>query len=132
MLGTITMRSYKLLLSLLMLGAVTAAAHHSTANFDKSKEQTITGTVKFFGFVNPHSFMDVDVTDAAGKTELYKVFAPGRVLLVRYNWKPGDMNAGDAITITGNPDRTDPHFMYLLKVKFANGKEWVRGLQIPE
>jgi hypothetical protein len=119
-------------LPLLLAAAATGSAHHSTANFDKGKEQTITGTVKFFGFVNPHSFIDMDVADSAGKTELYKVFAPGRVLLARYNWKPGDMKAGDQVTVTGNPDRTDPHFMYLLRVKFANGKEWVRGQEIPE
>jgi len=126
------MRIAKLILPLLVLAGSTAFAHHSTANFDKNREQTITGTVKFFGFTNPHSFVDLDVTDASGKTELYKVFAPGRVLLVRYNWKPGDMKAGDKVTITGNPDRTDAHFMYLLRVKFANGKEWVRGQEIPE
>ena len=126
------MRIKKLVLSLLIVAAATASAHHSTANFDKGKEQTITGTVKFFGFVNPHSFIDMDVNDSAGKTKLYKVFAPGRVLLARYNWKPGDLKAGDKVTVTGNPDRTDPHFMYLLRVKFANGKEWVRGQEIPE
>ena len=126
------MRITKLILPLLIAAAAAASAHHSTANFDKSKEQTVTGTVKFFGFVNPHSFVDMDVTDTAGKTELFKVFAPGRVLLTRYNWKPGDMKAGDKVTITGNPDRSDPHFMYLLRVKFANGKEWVRGQEIPE
>jgi hypothetical protein len=126
------MRLTKLILPVLVLVASAASAHHSTANFDKTKEQTLTGTVKFFGFVNPHSFVDLDVTDASGKTELHKVFAPGRVLLVRYNWKPGDMKVGDTVTITGNPDRTDHHFMYLLKVKFASGKEWVRGQNIPE
>ena len=61
-----------------------------------------------------------------------KVFTPGRVLLMRYDWKPGDLKAGDKVTITGNPDRKDHHFMYLLKVKFASGKEWVRSAQIPE
>jgi len=126
------MRIVKLILPMLLLAGSVAFAHHSTANFDKTREQTLTGTVKFFGFVNPHSFVDLDVTDVSGKTELYKVFAPGRVLLVRYNWKPGDLKAGDTVTITGNPDRTDPHFMYLLRVKFASGKEWVRGQQIPE
>ena len=126
------MRVAKLLFPILVLAGMTAAAHHSTANFDKTKEQSITGTVKYFGFTNPHSFIDVDVTDAAGKTELYKVFAPGRVLLVRYDWKPGDLKAGDQVTITGNPDRKDHHFMYLLRVKFASGKEWIRGQQIPE
>jgi len=126
------MRITKLILPLLVLVAASASAHHSTANFDKNKEQTITGTVKFFGFVNPHSFVDMDVTDASGKTEAYKVFAPGRVLLMRYGWKPGDMKAGDTVTIQGNPDRDDHHFMYLLKVKFASGKDWIRGQQIPE
>jgi Family of unknown function (DUF6152) len=126
------MRITKLFLPFMLLAASVASAHHSTANFDKNSEQTITGTVKFFGFVNPHSFVDMDVTDASGKTELYKVFAPGRVLLVRYGWKPGDMKVGDSVTITGSPDRDDHHFMYLLKVKFASGKDWVRGQQIPE
>jgi hypothetical protein len=126
------MRISNPILPLLLLVAGSASAHHSTANFDKNKEQTITGTVKFFGFVNPHSFVDMTVTDTAGKTEMYKVFAPGRVLLMRYGWKPGDMKSGDTVTIQGNPDRDDHHFMYLLKVKFASGKDWVRGQQIPE
>jgi hypothetical protein len=126
------MSMLKLLAPLLVLVGATASAHHSTANFDRSKEQTITGTVTYFGFTNPHSFIDLDVTDASGKTEPYKVFTPGRVLLMRYDWKPGDLKAGDTVTITGNPDRKDHHFMYLLKVKFASGKEWVRSAQIPE
>jgi hypothetical protein len=126
------MRISKLFLPLLVLVAASASAHHSTANFDKNKQQTITGKVKFFGFVNPHSFVDIDVTDASGKTELYKVFAPGKVLLMRYGWKPGDMKSGDTVTVFGNPDKDDHHFMYLLKVKFASGKEWERASQIPE
>jgi hypothetical protein len=126
------MRILRLVAPLLLLAAAAASAHHSTANFDRTKEQTITGTVSYFGFTNPHSFIDLDVPDASGKTEPYKVFTPGRVLLMRYDWKPGDLKAGDKVTITGNPDRKDHHFMYLLKVKFANGKEWVRSAQIPE
>jgi hypothetical protein len=126
------MRILKLLTPLLVLVGAAAFAHHSTANFDRTKEQTITGTVSYFGFTNPHSFIDLDVPDATGNTEPYKVFTPGRVLLVRYDWKPGDLKAGDKVTITGNPDRKDHHFMYLLKVKFANGKEWIRSQEIPE
>ena len=126
------MNMLKLLTALLVLVGATASAHHSTANFVRNKQQTITGTVTYFGFTNPHSFIDLEVTDASGKTEPHKVFTPGRVLLMRYDWKPGDLKAGDKVTITGNPDRKDHHFMYLLKVKFASGKEWVRSAQIPE
>jgi hypothetical protein len=126
------MRISNMVLPLLLLVASAASAHHSTANFDKNKQQTVTGTVKFFGFVNPHSFIDMTVTDASGKSELYKVFAPGKVLLMRYGWKPGDMKPGDTVTVIGNPDRDDAHFMYLLDVKFASGKNWIRSAQIPE
>jgi Family of unknown function (DUF6152) len=117
---------------MLAMFGVAAFAHHSTANFDRNKEQTITGTATYFGFTNPHSFIDIDVIDAAGKTEAYKVFTPGRVLLVRYDWKPGDLKAGDKISVTGFADRKDAHFIYLSRIRFASGKEWVRGQQIPE
>ena len=118
---------------LLVLGSVGAAlAHHSTANFDRTKETTITGTVSYFGFTNPHSFSDVDVPDAQGKNVPYKVFAPGRVLLVRYDWKTTDLTAGDKVTITGSPDRDNPHFMYLTSITFKSGKVWTRNKQIPD
>jgi hypothetical protein len=125
-------RIARLFLPLLLLLATAATAHHSTANFDRTRQESVTGTVKFFGFTNPHSFIDLDVTDAKGKTEQHKVFLPGRVLLTRYNWKPGDLKAGDKVTITGNPDRKDARFIYLLRVKFASGKEWERSKEIPE
>jgi hypothetical protein len=31
---------------------------------------------------------------------------------------------GDQVTAIGNPDRTDPTFMYLTQIVFANGKTW--------
>ena len=37
-----------------------------------------------------------------------------------------DLKAGDKVTVSGNPDRKEPHFMYLQKVTFASGKEWSR------
>jgi hypothetical protein len=120
-----------LLAGLLVTGAT--SAHHSTANFDQKKEQTISGTVTYFGFTNPHSFIDLEAPDAqTGAAAPYKVFAPGRVLLVRYDWLPTDLKAGDKVTITGYPDRKDPHFMYLARITFASGKVWQRSSQIPE
>jgi hypothetical protein len=121
-----------LLLSLLLMTCV-AAAHHSTANFDQSKEQTITGVVTYFGFTNPHSYIDLQAsTSQSDAVEPYKVFAPGRVLLLRYDWFVADLKAGDKVTITGAPDRNDPHFMYLTRITFASGKVWQRNQQIPE
>jgi len=121
------------ILALCMLCLAAAAqAHHSTANFDRNQVVTITGTVTYFSFTNPHSFFDIDVTDEkSAKVVPHKVFAAGRVLLARYDWKPTDLKAGDRITVSGYPDRKDPNFMYLTRIVFASGKVWERT-QIPD
>ena len=111
---------------LVWLAAASAQAHHSTANFDRNLVVTITGTVTYFAFTNPHSFFDIEVTDDKGNKVPHKVFAAGRVLLARYDWKPTDLKAGDKITVSGYPDRKDPTFMYLSRIVFASGKVWER------
>ena len=37
------------------------AAHHSAAGIDRTKTVTLVGTVKEFGWRNPHSYMEIDV-----------------------------------------------------------------------
>lgn len=104
-----------------------APAHHSTANFDSTKEVTVTGTVTYFAFTNPHSYFDMDVKDAkTGALQQYKIFTVAKVVMTRNGWENGDLKPGDTVTVSGNPDRKDPKYMYLQKVKFASGKEWSR------
>jgi hypothetical protein len=107
--------------------SLAASAHHSTANFDRNTESTVTGVVKYFGFTNPHSFIDLEVKGAEGALQPYKIFTVGKVLMVRYGWAVEDLEPGDEVTVTGNPDRKDPSYMYLTKIVFASGKTWSRG-----
>lgn len=101
-----------------------APAHHSTANFDFTKSATVTGTVQYFSFTNPHSFIDLQVVAADGTQHVYKIFTVARVVMMRTGWALDDLKAGDKVTITGNPDRKNPEFMYLARVVFASGKLW--------
>ena len=110
--------------SLLVATAAPAPAHHSTANFDMTKSDTFTGTVTYFSFTNPHSFFDLDVADKAGAVKRYKVFTVAKVVMLRNEWNSGDLNVGDKVTITGNPDRKDPSYVYLRTIDFASGKKW--------
>jgi hypothetical protein len=113
---------------LAMLLAIAAAhAHHSVANFDFEKDVTVTGTVKYFSFTNPHSFIDMEGKDGKDVDGAWKVFATSKVVLQRYGWTPSSVKAGDTITVTGHPDKTKPNEMYLTKIKFADGKEWLRS-----
>jgi hypothetical protein len=112
----------------LALLAVTGLAygHHSTANFDFSKRVTVQGTVAYFSFTNPHSFIDLNVTNEAKQSEPYKIFATSKVVLLRYGWKTASVKPGDLITVEGSPDRANPHELYMLKVTFADGTTWAR------
>jgi len=100
-------------------------AHHSTANFDMTSVRTITGVVTYFGFTNPHSYIDIDVVED-GKTQQVKVFTVAKLLMKRYGWVEGDCKPGDTVTVTGNPDRKNPGYLYLRKIVFASGKTWTR------
>lgn len=115
------------LAAVVSLGAASPAnSHHSTANFDFTRTSTVTGTVQYFSFTNPHSFIDLQVTDADGKQHEYKIFTVARVVMTRSGWALDDLKAGDKVTLTGNPDRQSPEFMYLNKITFASGKVWDR------
>jgi hypothetical protein len=108
----------------MLVAALPAAPHHSTANFDFTKSATVAGTVQYFSFTNPHSFIDLQVVDARGAQHGYKIFTVARVVMLRTGWALDDLKAGDKVTITGNPDRKNPEFMYLARVVFASGKVW--------
>ena len=123
-----TLRSMLLAcLTLIALGALSSAsAHHSTANFDAKKTVTITGTVTYFAFTNPHSFFDIDVPDKKGAVQHYKIFTVAKVVMTRNGWTAADLKPGDKVTLTGNPDRKEPTYMYLQTITFASGKTWNR------
>ena len=99
-------------------------AHHSVANFDFTRSATITCTVTYFSFTNPHSFIDVEVQDANGERRAYKIFTVARVVMMRTGWALDDLRAGDEVTITGSPDRRNPGYLYLRRIVFANGRVW--------
>jgi len=85
--------------------ALPAAAHHSGAMFDASKEVTLTGVVKEFQYTNPHSWLLVDVKDAKGKVTTWGFEAEGPSTLTRAGIRLKDFAAGTPITIKGNPHR---------------------------
>ena len=54
--------------ALMALLALPAAAHHSVAGqFDVTRTVKFAGTVSRVDWINPHTYIDVDVTDAEGK-----------------------------------------------------------------
>jgi hypothetical protein len=86
-----------------MLGSLPAAAHHSGAMFDPEVVLTLKGTVMRFDYVNPHSWLYINVANDDGTyTEWgFELDAPPR--LRRVGVSPNFWQAGDSITVKTNP-----------------------------
>ena len=101
--------------------AVPAAAHHGFGNFDRNGEVSIEGTVTGVDFVNPHSWLYLDVTGADGQRAAWRCEMRSATTLRRSGWAPEMFKPGEPVTITGAPDRNDPNSCYLNTIVFADG-----------
>ena len=80
-----------------------ASAHHSFAMFDALHPKEISGTVKEFRFVSPHTILIVTVKgqDGVEKEWILEGGAPG--LQVREGLTSKSLKPGDEVTVTINP-----------------------------
>ena len=98
-------------------------AHHSYAMFDMQSVVQVSGTVKEFRFVNPHSWIVLETVDASGKSVESRIEANGPGYLVRFGWKRTSLMPGDTITASVNPLRDGTPGGSLVKVTFHDGHE---------
>ncbi len=103
------------------LFAVPALAHHSFAMFDADKTVELVGTVKEFQWTNPHSWLQVMVSDNAGKMTEWslEMGAPGG--LARSGWRPKTVVPGDKVTVSIHPLKDGSAGGQLLSVVLPNG-----------
>src|SRR5436190_770360 len=96
-------RSTDMFMVFLMSAAL--LGHHSFAAFDMEKANTLSGVVKEFQWRNPHSWIQLMVTDASGNDVEWSIETGSPSSLSRQGWKPKALKAGDRITITMHPLR---------------------------
>src|SRR5580692_10888253 len=85
---------------MLMAAALPVAAHHSfAAEFDASKQVTLEGKVVRMEWVNPHSWLTIDVTKADGTVEQWKIEGGSPSVLLRLGWNRNSLPAGTRIKV---------------------------------
>jgi hypothetical protein len=91
-----------------LLAAGSAAAHHSAAMFDASRQVTLAGTVKEFQWTSPHCWIQVLVADAARPDAApveWGIEMDNPLGLSRHGWKASSLKPGDRIVVVAHPLR---------------------------
>ena len=107
--------------ALLLMGTA-VFAHHSSAGIDRTKTVELTGTVRQFGWTNPHSWMEVDVPDQKGGIVTWKVEMTSPAYLVRAGWKSTTVKQGDEVKVTVRPLRDGSPGGLFVSVLLADGR----------
>lgn len=92
-------------------------AHHSISMvYDTSRQVAVEGVVIAFHFVNPHPFLTMNVKDASGKTEQWRLEIDNLSELAEIGVTRATWNAGDWIVVTGSPARRERNSLYVRRL----------------
>ena len=94
-----TLRAALLILLTTVLLPATVSAHHSFAMFDNTREVWLEGTITEFQWTNPHTWIQIMVTDADGKQVEWSLEGGSPSILSRNGWKRTVLQAGDKVRI---------------------------------
>jgi hypothetical protein len=85
---------------MLMAAALPVAAHHSfSAEFDATKQVTLEGTVVQMEWVNPHSWLTIDVPKPDGTMERWHIEGGSPSVLLRLGWNRNSLPTGTKIKV---------------------------------
>jgi hypothetical protein len=116
----------------LLLAAIPGAAHHSfAAEFDIGKPVNVHGTVTKVDWVNPHSWIYVDVKGADGNVTNWHFELGSPNALFRLGWKKDAVPQGIEVDISGYRAKTGEPIANAVSVMLPNGKELFTGGSAP-
>jgi hypothetical protein len=101
-----------------------AQAHHSFATeFDADKIIHLEGTVVKFSWVNPHSWIYMDVLKSDGSTEHWKIEGGAPSLLLRKGWNRDSVTPGTKIVVNAYQARDGATRASARDIVFPDGRK---------
>src|SRR4030095_9277567 len=101
-----------------------ASSHHSfVAEFDDKKPVKLDGTVVRFEFMNPHSWIHLDVKNADGSVVRWAVETGSTNALFRRGWRKDSLRAGDRIVVDAFRAKDGSNTANASTVKLPDGRQ---------
>jgi len=112
----------------LLLASLPVLAHHSfAAEFDSEKPITVKGKFVKMDWVNPHSWIHMEVTGEDGKVVVWNCEALPPNGLYRGGWRRDTLKPGDEIVVEGFQAKDGTTLMWARAVTTADGKRMFAG-----
>jgi hypothetical protein len=113
---------------MLIGAALPLAAHHSfSAEFDATKQVTLEGKVVQMEWVNPHSWLTIDVPKPDGTTERWKVEGGSPSVLLRLGWNRNSLPAGTRIKVIAFQAKDGAFRASSRDIEFPDGRKMNLG-----
>ena len=110
------------------LAAVSANAHHAfSAEYDRDRPITLTGTVTLLEWTNPHARLYIDAPGDDGETVNWDLELGPPNGLMRQGWRRDSLLPGTVVTVEGFRHREKPTVANARSVVLADGRRVFAG-----
>ena len=105
-----------------LLCPTSAMPHHSNVAYEVTKVITITGVVQKFEWVNPHTWLHVEVDDGKGGKVVWECEGRAPGVLGRAGWSRTILKPGEKVTVDMSPAKDGSKTSIIARVTKADGK----------
>ena len=120
------------LAGLLVTNAPIWAHHAFEAEFDQSKPVTLTGKVTSMEWINPHSWIHIDVTDANGVVTSWMIECGSPNIMLRRGFTKRSLERGTEISVRGYQAKNGSNRANGSSITFKDGKKLFVGGSNPD